>query len=145
VERLIRQDGDLEQVLRRQVGNNGSELAKTLSAHIGENSPLMKLLNPEESSGLVSAIRSAISEVVDEEQSHILSEFSLDNDQSALKRLVTELTQANGKLRTDLAAEIDNVVQEFSLDDENSALSRLVQRVETAEETITKEFSLGGG
>jgi hypothetical protein len=142
VERLIKQDGDLEQVLRRQVGNDGSELAKTLAAHIGENSPLMKLLNPEESDGLVSSIRSTISAVVDEEQNHILSEFSLDNDQGSLKRLVNELTQANGKLKTDLAAEIGNVVQEFSLDKEDSALSRLVKRVEIAEETITKEFSL---
>jgi hypothetical protein len=142
VERLIKQDGDLEQVLRRQVGNDGSELATTLAAHIGKNSPLMKLLNPEESDGLVSSIRSTISAVVDEEQKYILGEFSLDNDQGALKRLVNELTQANGKLKTDLAAEIGNVVQEFSLDKEDSALSRLVKRVEVAEETITKEFSL---
>jgi hypothetical protein len=142
VERLIKQDGDLEQVLRRQVGSNGSELAKTLTAHIGENSPLMKLLNPEEAGGLVSSMRSAISGVIDEEQRSILREFSLDNDQGALKRLVNELTQANGKLKTDLAAEIGTVVQEFSLDKEDSALSRLVKRVETAEQTITKEFSL---
>ena len=145
VERLIKQDGDLEQVLRRQVGNDGSELAKTLAAHIGENSPLMKLLNPDESDGLVFSIRSTISAVIDEEQKHILGEFSLDNDQGALKRLVNELTQANGKLKTDLATEIGNVVQEFSLDKEDSALSRLVKRVEIAEETITKEFSLDDG
>jgi hypothetical protein len=100
------------------------------------------LLNPEEASGLVSSIRSTISTIIDEEQRQILGEFSLDNDQSALKRLVTELTQANGKLKTDLASEIGAVVQEFSLDKEDSALSRLVKRVEAAEETITKEFSL---
>jgi hypothetical protein len=142
VERLIKQDGDLEQVLRRQVGNNGSELATTLAAHIGENSPLMRLLNPEESDGLVSSIRSTISEVVNGEQSRILSEFSLDNGEGALSRLIRELTLSNGKLKTDLATEIGLVVDEFSLDNEDSALSRLVKRVEVAEETITKEFSL---
>ena len=57
----------------------------------------------------------------------------MDNEQSALKRLVSELTQANSKLRTDLANEIGNVVQEFSLDKEDSALSRLVKRVEDAD------------
>jgi SMC interacting uncharacterized protein involved in chromosome segregation len=90
----------------------------------------------------VFSIRSTISAVIDEEQKHILGEFSLDNDQGALKRLVNELTQANGKLKTDLASEIGSVVQEFSLDKEDSALSRLVKRVEEAQETITKEFSL---
>jgi len=142
VERLIKQDGELEQVLRRQVGNNGSELATTLAAHIGENSPLMRLLNPEESDGLVSSIRSTITEVVTGEQTRILSEFSLDNGDGALSRLIKELTLSNGKLKTDLATEIGLVVDEFSLDNEDSALSRLVKRVEIAEETITKEFSL---
>jgi hypothetical protein len=142
VERLIKQDGDLEQVLQRQVGGSGSVLAETLAVHIGQNSPLMKLLNPDEVNGLVSSVRSTISSVIDEEQKRILGEFSLDNDQGALKRLVKELTEANGKLTTDLAAEIGNVVEEFSLDKEDSALSRLVKRVEIAEETITKEFSL---
>jgi hypothetical protein len=142
LERLIKQDGDLEQVLRRQIGADGSEMAKTLAAHIGENSSLMKLLNPEESDGLVSSIRSTVADVIDKEQKCILSEFSLDNDGGALKRLVNELTHANGRLKDGLAEEIGTVVKEFSLDKEDSALSRLVRRVEVAEKTITKEFSL---
>jgi hypothetical protein len=142
VERLIKQDGELEQVLQRQVGGTGSVLADTLAEHIGKNSPLMKLLNPEEANGFVSSVRSTISSVIDEEQKRILGEFSLDNDQGALKRLVKELTEANGKLRDGLADDIGNVVQEFSLDKEDSALSRLVMRVETTQETIAKEFSL---
>ena len=38
-DRLIKRDGEPEQVLRRQVGANGSELAATLAAHVGDNSP----------------------------------------------------------------------------------------------------------
>ena len=64
-------------MLQRQVGGNGSVLAETLAEHIGKNSPLMKLLNPEEASGLVSSIRTAISSVIDEEQKRILGEFSV--------------------------------------------------------------------
>lgn len=60
VDRLIKQDGELEQLLHRQIGTNGSELAATLATHIGQNSPLMKLINPEESDGLVSSIRCTI-------------------------------------------------------------------------------------
>lgn len=142
VERLIKQDGELEQLLHRQIGTNGSELAATLAAHIGANSPLMKLINPEESDGLVSSIRSAIEGVLNTESERILSEFSLDNEQGALRRLVGELTEESGKLKKELAEEVGHVVNEFSLDKEDSALSRLVRRVEAAEETITKEFSL---
>ncbi len=142
VDRLIKQDGELEQLLHRQIGTNGSELAATLAAHIGENSPLMKLINPEESDGLVSSIRTAIEGVLKIESDRILTEFSLDNEQGALSRLVEELTEESGKLRKGLAEEVGHVVNEFSLDKEDSALSRLVKRVEAAEETITKEFSL---
>jgi hypothetical protein len=142
VDRLIKQDGELEQLLRRQIGTNGSELADTLAAHIGENSPLMKLINPQESDGLVSSIRSAIEGVLKTESERILNEFSLDNGQGALRRLVGELTEESGKLKKELAEEVGHVVNEFSLDKEDSALSRLVRRVEAAEETITKEFSV---
>jgi hypothetical protein len=142
VERLIKQDGELEQLLHRQIGANGSALAATLAAHIGENSPLMKLINPEESDGLVSSIRSTIEGVLNTESQRILNEFSLDNSKGALRRLIGELTEESGKLKKDLAGEVKQVVSEFSLDREDSALSRLVKRVEDAEKTITKEFSL---
>jgi len=57
VERLIQRDGDLEQVMRRQIGSDGSVLAKTLAEHIGENSAIMRLLDPDESDSLVHIIR----------------------------------------------------------------------------------------
>jgi len=142
VDRLIKKDGELEQLLHRQIGNNGSELAATLAAHVGAASPLMKLLNPDEAKGLVLSMRSVIGEVVGAERERILDEFSLDNDKGALSRMVKDITDEGGKLRQGLAEEVSHVVKEFSLDDETSALSRLVKRVETAEETITKEFSL---
>lgn len=72
----------------------------------------------------------------------ILGEFSLDNKQGALSRLVGELTAENGELKRGFADEVQHVVAEFSLDKEDSALSRLVRRVEAAERTITKQFSL---
>src|ERR1700730_3647955 len=79
LERLVRKDGDLEQLLRRQIGVDGSELGKTLAAHVGENSPIMNLLDPEESTGLVQAVRNSAEEVLLAEREIILAEFSLDN------------------------------------------------------------------
>jgi predicted XRE-type DNA-binding protein len=142
LERLVRKDGDLEQLLRRQIGVDGSELAKTLAAHVGENSPIMNLLDPEESTGLVQAVRTSAEEVLQAEREIILAQFSLDNKDSALNRMIAELTEKNGRLTGDLTRKVDDVVKEFSLDEEDSALSRLVRKVETAQRTITNEFSL---
>jgi len=142
LERLIRRDGELEQLLRRQIGSDGSELVKTLSEHLGEDSPIMRLLDPNESYSLVQVIRQTAEEALESERERILAEFSLDSKDSALSRMVAELTDNNGRLTGHLANKIDEAIKEFSLDKDDSALSRLVRRVEAAQRTITDEFSL---
>jgi hypothetical protein len=142
VERLVRNGGELEQVLKRQIGTSDSELAKTLAAHVGENSALMKLLDPEASNGLISALTTTTEETLKAQRDQILREFSLDNKEGALNRLIQELKQKQGEAGEQLEKRIDAVVSEFSLDREDSALSRLVGRVETAQKLITSEFSL---
>src|SRR5262245_3292257 len=56
LQRLLKKDGELEEVLRRQIGQQDSELCKTLTAHFGTDSPLMKVLSPKESNGLLKAL-----------------------------------------------------------------------------------------
>jgi hypothetical protein len=117
-------------------------LTKTLAAHFGDESPLLKLLTPDESRGLLKALRDTFGEQLQSQRDRILGEFSLDNKDGALARLIDELNTHHGKLTDNLQEKIDGVVKEFSLDEENSALSRLVKNVEGAQRTITREFSL---
>jgi hypothetical protein len=142
VNRLIRKDGELEDLLRRQIGTDGSELSKTLAVHFGQESPLLKLLSPDESRGLLKALRDTFEEQLKLQRDRILGEFSLDNREGALSRLIDELNIHHGKLSDNLQEKIDGVVKEFSLDEENSALSRLVRNVDRAQRTISSEFSL---
>ena len=142
VQQLVRKDGELEQVLRRQVGSEDSELCKTLLAHFGQQSPLMKLLNPSESQGLMQALRDTLESQLLAQRNHVLREFSLDNKDGALSRLVCELSNNHGELSKAIQGKIDGVMREFSLDEENSALSRLVKNVDRAQRTISSEFSL---
>ena len=131
VDRLIKKDGELEQIIRSQIEGEGSALVKTLNTHTGNESQLMKRLDPEAADGVVRTISTATEKTLAEQREQILNEFSLDNDRSALSRLVSELKQSNGDLKG-----------AFDLNDENSALSRLVQRVEGAQQKITREFDL---
>jgi len=102
----------------------------------------MKILNPKEADGFLQVLRQSIADQLDAERNTILSEFSLDNKDGALSRLISELTLESGRLKSNLADEVQEVIKEFSLDEEDSALSRLVRKVETAQQTITREFSL---
>lgn len=142
VERLIRKDGELERLLRSQIGGEGSELAQTLAGHVGEHSPLMQILDPEASGGLLGSLAGSVEKALGEQRERILSEFSLDNKEGALCRLVAELVEHHGEVGEALEKRIGEVMAEFSLDREDSALSRLVGRVEKAQRQISSEFSL---
>jgi hypothetical protein len=142
IERLIKQDGELEQVLRRQIGSTDSELCKTLVSHVGDGSPLLKLLTPDESQGLLKVLREMVDGQLALQRDRVLREFSLDNKEGALSRLVGEIVTSHGELNGKLQGQIDAVVKEFSLNEENSALSRLVRNVTQAQQTISREFSL---
>ena len=102
----------------------------------------MKLLNPNQSQGLLAALRNSVEGQLTQQREHILKEFSLDNPESALHRLVGEITSKHGDFTKDMKGKIDEVAKQFSLDEENSALSRLVSNVGGAQQEITQEFSL---
>lgn len=142
IERLIRKDGELEAVLRRQVGAQDSELCKTLAAHFGHESPIVKMLSPQESNGVLAALRQTLEEQLKGQRDHVLREFSLDNKEGALARLVNELSDRHGKMAEEIDERIDELIKEFSADEENSALNRLLKNVDRAQRTITDQFSL---
>ncbi len=142
IQRLVKKDGELEEILRRQIGQQDSELCRTLSAHFGSDSPLMKLLSPKESEGLLRALGETLQTALSDQRKRVLDEFSLDNHDGALSRLVKKLTENTGEVNRDLQKRIDEVVKEFSLDTKDSALSRLVRRVTKAQRIISREFSL---
>ncbi len=141
VQRLVSKDGDLEKVLKSLVGSQDSELSKTLVAHVGQNSPLLKMLSPNESQGLLAALRAMVEGELTKQNGTVLKEFSLDNQAGALSRLVAELKLKHGELTHDLEIKINAVVKEFSLDNQDGALTRLVTNVDRAQRTISSEFN----
>jgi hypothetical protein len=145
LERLLRKDGELEQMLRSQVGDQNSVLARTLGEYLGDASPLARMLGSDAPDSFLNGMNQTLEKALNEDRERILREFSLNNSDSALNRLVRELKENHGKLTGNLQDSIKEVVSEFSLDNENSALSRLVNRVENAQKRISAEFSLDTG
>lgn len=142
LDRLLRRDGELETVLGRHLNGDGSSLTQTLDKHIGASSPLLRLLAPDEAGGFLTSLRAAMELVLSDQNKQIVGQFSLDDRNSALSRLVAEMTEKNGGLRRDLAEDLEKVHKEFSLDNSDGALARLVARVEKANGTILDEFSI---
>ncbi|HET9645618.1 MAG TPA: hypothetical protein VFP68_20185 [Burkholderiaceae bacterium] len=142
VHRLTKADGDLATVIRQQVQDAQSNLAKVFEQFIGENSQLLRMLDPTGENQLVAALQRTLDGAVQAQNQAILGQFSLDNKDGALVRFLSELTAKHGDLNQALSRDMQAIVAEFSLDKEDSALSRLVSRVETAQKSLTAELSL---
>jgi hypothetical protein len=60
LERLTKRDGELETLLAKHLDGERSVLAQTLALHVGTQSPLFKMLSPEQSDGLVATLARTI-------------------------------------------------------------------------------------
>jgi hypothetical protein len=136
---LVRQDGELERLFRAQIGADDSLLSRSLggqlAAHLGDASPLFKLLSPTDKAGLKAQLTTTIEAALTEQRTLILREFSLDQKGSALSRLVSEFSldddgSAMNRLSKMLTATSEQIGKNLTLDDEGSALSRLKRELE---------------
>lgn len=142
LERLVKREGELESMLVRHLSSDGSTIARTLAAHMGEQSPLLRMLSPNQSDGILKALTDVVTDALHQQRQHVMGQFSLDQADSALSRLVKLITDSNGKFRSELANDVTKVCVEFSLDNPDGALTRLVGQVEKAQRSIVEQFSL---
>lgn len=142
VQRLLRHDGELAGLIGGQVESARRTLDALLTQHLGADSALQSLLSPEENNAFLAAMREQTATALQAQGAAIVREFSLDRGDSALSRLVAELTARHGDFERQIGARVASVVDEFSLDKEDSALSRLVGRVESAQAQIGAQLSL---
>ena len=125
IEALLRNDGDLDRALRTHLAPENSTIARALAcAILGRAVNYSSCSRPPTLAGLKAQISAMLESVLEEQQGAILKEFSLDNKESALSRLINELATNNRELKTDLKTQVDGLVGEFSLDKPDSALSR---------------------
>ncbi len=125
----IREAGDaLVTQMREMLSPDGSLLATSLATHLGEGSPLLKLLSPTDATGLRAHLGATIQEALAEQRKHILREFSLDDERSAVSRL--------SKM---FSATSEQIGKNFTLDDEGSALARLKRELDATIERLARD------
>jgi hypothetical protein len=142
LDRLTGRDGEIESLMAKHLDGDRSTMAQALARQVGQESALFKLLSPQQADGLVATLSRAIGDALRIQREEVLREFSRDRPDSALSRLVADVTTTNGKLRGDLAGEIATVTGALSLENETGPLARFVARVEKAQRSILEQFSL---
>jgi len=142
VDRLVRQDGDLQQVLQNHLDTAQTTIQQTISQLVGTDSPLMQMLRPGEANVFFENLSKVANTAVETQNQAILQQFSLDVPDSALNRLLTELRTNHTNVGSSLQNHITDVMQEFSLDHEESALNRMLKQIQDASTQIRGEFTL---
>lgn len=141
--RLIDQDdGELVSTMRSVVDGHEEKLDHILQRHVGPDSSILRIIDPASAQGLAQTLQKNAAEQMEARNAAILREFSLDNSEGALTRVVAELARKHGDLGTMLDSRIAAIAEDFSLDREDSALSRLVNRVDQSQSRISMELSL---
>jgi hypothetical protein len=142
LEQLTKRDGEIELLLAKHLDGDRSTIAQTLARQVGQESALFKILSPTQADGLVATLSRAIDEALRLQREDVLREFSRDRPESALSRLVADITKANGALRGELAGDVAAVTGALSLENDQGPLARFVARVEKAQRSILEQFSL---
>lgn len=142
VDRLVRQDGDLQQVLQNHLSTAQTTIQQTISQLVGNDSPLMQMLRPGEANVFFANLSEVANTAVETQNKAILQQFSLDVPDSALNRLLTELRTNHTNVGSNLQNHITGVMQELSLDHEESALNRMLRQIQEASTQIRGEFTL---
>ncbi len=108
---LIGGDGAMSRTFEEYFGLENGRLHKVVQDQIGPLSEFGKLVDPENSRGLLHRIQRAVEQKLQETSTQVLEQFSLDLDGSALSRLrrevnaqVEELKRENARFFTDLKA-----------------------------------------
>src|SRR5262249_15434604 len=118
--------GLLQQLLLAHVGQAAdSTLQRVLAANFGPASNLMRLLSPTDAAGLKLQLENMVRAELETQRQKITREFSMDHEDSALRRLLRQMEEKQLSLGEGLNEQVGKVVEQLTLDNEKGALSRM--------------------
>lgn len=138
--KLTEEGGPLQQLLLAHIGQAAdSTLQKVLAVNFGPASPLMKALSPTDAAGLKLQLENMVRAELETQRQKITREFSMDHEDSALRKLLKQLEDKQLSLGEGLNAQVNKVVEQLTLDNDASALSRMRKQLAEVLEKIQKE------
>lgn len=91
--------GALSQFFQRYFDPETGRLVRVMEGQIGPSSRFAKLLDPKNKDGVIATIEEKVKQLVEAKLNQVLTEFSLDEDGSAMSRLKTIIDSAFSGLR----------------------------------------------
>ncbi len=121
--------GEIGRLIAKQLRGPESPLERGLKSFVGPESQLFKSLDPENSKGVVEMIRAKIEKTVQQQNVSIVEEFSLDKENSALNRFISELKKETKLSGQNFQDEVKNFKNLFSLDNDDGVFTKLEKKL----------------
>lgn len=132
LEGFLRDGGDLAKTMDRFLAPEHGALAQTLARELGENSPLLKRLNPTDSEGVVFLIEAKLREALTANQAEVARALDPVAEDGAVARFLRALRLELEKADNDRSKQLAFATKALDANDENSLLSRLMRETAAA-------------
>ena len=118
---------ELTDLIQKNVSGEDSDLAKTLEAHIGQDSELMNALDPKSTEGIPHIIQERI-------QATLNSVLDSTNTSSPISKLLVNIKEATEEGDLSRQAQIEEINQILDANNTESPIARLLREVNIAVE-----------
>ena len=135
---FLSDDGTLAGLLRRFVGTERSVLSETLARQVGESSPLFKLLDPNESEGLVGLLEDRIERALERSRGELGRALDPLHEEGAVGRFLKELKREIAKADDDRHGQLVLALAALNQNDENSLISTMRRESQAAHEALRR-------
>lgn len=136
LKRFVDDDGELARVLRQHIAPEDSTLAKTLAQRVGEQSPLFRRLDPEDSEGLVKQLEVKIAETIQQGQDGFAKALDPAAEDSPIARFLRQLRERLNEDREDQQKQLKTVTEAIDANNEDSLLNRMLRQTETTQKQL---------
>ena len=90
----------------------------------------MKALSPTDAAGLKLQLETMVRTELETQRQRITREFSMDHEDSALRKLLKQLEDKQLSLGEGLNEQVNKVVEQLTLDNEGGALARMRKQLQ---------------
>jgi hypothetical protein len=136
LERFVEDDGELPRLLQRFAAPDGGLIAETLALHVGEQSALLRRLNPTATDGIVQTLKQVCTTAVSDSQTAMQQALDPLKAGSPVARLLVALRQELKKAESDRSKQMITAFKALDANDPNSLLSNLARQSKTASESL---------
>lgn len=133
---LVEDDGEIAAVLRTHLAAENGTLAQTLAAAVGENSPLLRRLDPDRTTGVVPMIADSVKQVLDRSHASLADALNPRVANSPVAQFLASLRDELRRAGQDTDRKLQILTSQLDANDEGSLLSRLVRQTRESQQQL---------